>query len=162
MGGSNFPGTTNVPHMNIIRDNGKAENGQVIYFNPNTLSLDYSHGKEGGDVSDCSIISWKQLHLAALNSVTVTEQDHVQYNHFAKTIWEEIREVALGMIEASYMDSCKMALKSVKHISLMSDFRKLWSSLNAHHVTELLLIMESVTQHLDIGSALQIPLKSTR
>jgi hypothetical protein len=36
MGGPNFPGTTNIPHLNIIRDNGKLDNGQVLYFNPNT------------------------------------------------------------------------------------------------------------------------------
>jgi hypothetical protein len=56
MGGNNFAGMTKIPHVNIIRDNGKLDSGQVLYFNPNTLTLDYSRGKEGSDVPDRSVI----------------------------------------------------------------------------------------------------------
>jgi len=154
MGGSKFPGTTNVPHLNIIRDNGKVDNGQVIYFSPYTISLDYGRGKDICNVSERSIISWKQMHLAALNSIPVTEEDRAQYNAFANCIREEIREVALGMIEAVYMELCTTALATVKNISTTSGFRKLRASLNAR-VTELLLELESVTTKYCGGSALE-------
>jgi hypothetical protein len=135
--------TTNIPHLNIIRDNGKLVNGQVLYFNPNTLSLDYSRGTEGSDIPDRSILSWKQIHLAGLNSVPITELDRSQYNEFAKNVREEVREVALGMIEAAYMDNCVTALTRVENITTASDFRKLRSTLNAR-ATELLLEIESI------------------
>jgi hypothetical protein len=143
MGGQNFPGTTNVPHLHIIRDNGKLDNKQVLYFNPNTLSLDYSRGTEGSDIPDCSILSWKQLHLAGLNSVPITDLDRAQYNDFAKNIREEVREVALGMIESAYMDICVTSLMRVENITTGSDFRKLRSTLNTR-ATELLLEIESI------------------
>jgi hypothetical protein len=104
MGGSNYPGTTNVPHRNIIRDNGKVASTQIMYFNLNTLSLDYSRGKEGTEVSDRSIVSWKQIHLPGLKGVALTERDHVEYALFAKMIREELRESATAIIKAKYMD----------------------------------------------------------
>ena len=142
MGGSKFPGTTNIPHLNIIRDNGKVK-GQTIYFSPITLSLEYGRGTDGATVSDRSIISWKQMHLATLNSIPVTDQDRIDYMVFAKIVREEIREVAAGMIESAYMDIRFTSLTGVKNIVTSSGFRKLRMSLNAR-VNELLLILEDI------------------
>jgi hypothetical protein len=143
MGGSNYPGTTNVPHRNVIRDNGKAANTQIMYFNPNTLSLDYSRGKEGTEVSERSIISWKQIHLPGLKGVALTERDHVEYALFAKMVREEVRESATAIIEAKYMDLRLDMLGGVKNVPKSSDFRKLRSSLNAR-ATELLVQEEVI------------------
>ena len=143
MGGSNFPGTTNVPHRNIIRDNGKVtSSAQIMYFNPNTLSLDYSRGKEGTEVSERSIISWKQIHLPGLKGVALTERDHVEYALFAKTLREEVRESATAIIEAKYMDLSMDMLGGVKNVPKSTDFRKLRSTLNA--CAAELLVQEEV------------------
>jgi hypothetical protein len=148
MGGNNFAGMTKIPHVNIIRDNGKLESGQVLYFNPNTLTLDYSRGKDGSDVPDRSAIYWKQIHLPGLNSWQVSEQDRLEYNEFVKCIREEIREVSVAMIEATYLEYCVKSLTRVNNISTTSDFRKLRSSLNTR-VTDLLLELEAVQASQD-------------
>lgn len=58
-----------------------------------------------------------------LNSVPITELDRSQYNaDIAKYIHEEVREVALGMIETAYMDNCVISLTRVENISIASDF----------------------------------------
>jgi hypothetical protein len=80
--------------------------------------------------------------LAGLNSVPITELDRSEYNNFAKNVREEVREVALGMIEAAYMDNCVTSLTRVENISTASDFWKLRSNLNAR-ATKLLLEIES-------------------
>lgn len=152
LGGSRFPGTTNIPHLNILRDNGKTSNKQTMYFNPNTLTLDFSRGKDDGDVPDRSIICWKQLHLAVLHSVPITEQDRVEYKVFAKNIRAEVRDVSMGMIESAYMDASTSSLASVQSIVTTSGFRKLRSTLN-DRATNLLLKMESISQEGDVDDS---------
>jgi hypothetical protein len=125
-----------------------------MYFNPNTLSLDYSRGKEGTQVSDRSIISWKQIHLPGLKGVALTERDHVKYALFAKMMREEIRESATALIEAKYMDLSVDLLGGVKNVPKSSDFRKLRSSLNAR-ATELLVQEEVIVTAInDKGGSL--------
>jgi hypothetical protein len=140
MGGGRFPGATNVPHLNIIRDNGKAD-GQRIYFNRNTLSLSYCHGTDNAPIDNNSVISWKQMHVATVHAITVTDQDRSDYRFFAKNIREEIRDVADSMIEAAYMDIHLTALSGVKNIVTSLGFRKLRGSLCAR-ATDLLLELE--------------------
>lgn len=152
MGGPRFPNTTNIPHRNILRDNGKA-NGQTIYFSRNTISLEYSRGTESATVSDQSIILWKQMYLATVNLISVSDQDRSDDNFFAKYVREEIREVAAGMIESRYMDLGRTSLAGVENIVTTSGFRKLARSLNAR-VVELLLRLEVIqsSNDSDIGS----------
>jgi hypothetical protein len=119
-----------------------------MYFNPNTLSLDYSRGKEGTEVSDRSIISWKQIHLPGLKGVALTERDHVEYALFAKMIREEVRVSATAIIEAKYMEISVDMLGGVKNVPKSSDFRKLRSVLNARAAELLVQEKEDPLQSL--------------
>lgn len=162
MGGGTFPGTTNVPHLNILQDNGKAD-GQRIYFNQNTLSLSYCRGTDNAPITDHSVTSWKQMHVATVHAITVTNEDRAKYKFFAKNIREEIRDVADSMIEAAYMDLRLTALSGVKNITTSLGFQKLRGSLCAR-ATDLLLELENnkreeANEYLDDYKALFKELK---
>ena len=117
--------TTSVPHFDILRDNGRAGNQQRIYFNPDTISLDYCRGREDLPILDNYIISWKQLHCQRLYPVTIEDGDREKYQEFAKCIREEIRDAATIMIELAYMGMCKQALDGVQGVITNLDFRAL-------------------------------------
>lgn len=139
MAHSNSADMTNIPHNNILRDYGTVPN-QNIYFNPDTISLDYMRGKgsnsasgtdaDSGCIEDSAVISWKQIHLANLHSVHISEEDYRSYAAFRKCIRTEIFSTAKTMIQDAYMSKVNQYLSDYLGSGQMSSFRQLCKSLN--------------------------------